>query len=131
MIKSCHCIRLKFLFQTHTDTDIVFIVPIVIIGSCIALVDLVEPYTTNRCRVALQLMTSTVDLVCVFVVCLFVLSFRSKFLVSKPLPRQFCYCPRCLFMMWSGIPAAISVDSATVMEDDWTSICHPNKQQTV
>ena len=24
-------------------------------------------------------------------------------------------------MMWSGIPAAISVDSATVMEDDWTS----------
>ena len=58
--------------------------------------------------------------VCVFVY-LFVLSFCSKFLVTKPLPRQFSYCPRCLFMMWSGLPAAISVDSATVMEDDWTS----------
>ena len=59
---------------------------------------------------------------CVYLfVCLFVLSFRSKFLVTKPLPRQLCYCPRGLFMMWSGIPAAISVDSATVMEDDWTS----------
>ena len=28
-------------------------------------------------------------------------------------------------MSWSGIPAAI-----TVKEDDWTGICHPNKQQT-
>ena len=73
--------------------------------------------------------TSTVDLVCVFV-CLSVLSFRSNFLVTKPQPRQIYYCPCCLFMLWAGIPAAISVDSVTVKEDDWTGICHPNKQQT-
>ena len=33
-------------------------------------------------------------------------------------------------MLWSGIPAAISVDSVTVKEDDWTGKPHPNKQQT-
>ena len=61
--------------------------------------------------------TSTVDLVCVCIY-LFVLSFRSKFLVTKPLPRQNYYCACCLFMFWSGIPVAISVDSLT-KEDDW------------
>ena len=66
--------------------------------------------------------TSTVDLVCVLCVCVvFVLSFRSKFLVTKPLPQQIYY-PCCLFMLWSGIPAAISVDSVSVKEDDWTVI---------
>ena len=62
-------------------------------------------------------------ILCVYCVCMcvaFVLSFRSKFLVTKP--RQFYYCPCCLFMLWSGIPVAISLDSVSGKEDDWTGI---------
>ena len=33
-------------------------------------------------------------------------------------------------MLWSGIPAAISVDSVNEKGDDWTGITHQNKQQT-
>ena len=70
-------------------------------------------------------------ILCVYLfVYLSVLSFRSKFLFTKPLTQQIYYCFCCLFMLWSGIPAAISVDYVTVKEDDWTGISHPNKQQT-
>ena len=73
--------------------------------------------------------TSTVDLVCVMFVQYLSCPSALNFEFTKPLPRQIYYCPCCLFMSWSGITAAISVDSVT-KEDDWTGIFHPNKQQT-
>ena len=74
--------------------------------------------------------TSTVDLGCVSIylfVCLFVLSFRSKFIIHQTSTSANLLSILFVHVM---VRYPCSYFCRFCEEDDWISICHPNKQQT-